>query len=37
VTLNKHFRFEVYVARQEDRLPSSSSTNAFGVVAKWYY
>lgn len=37
VTLSKHFRFEVYVARQEDRLPSSSSTNAFGVVAKWYY
>jgi hypothetical protein len=37
VTLSRHFRFEVYVARQEDRLPSSSSTNAFGVVAKWYY
>jgi hypothetical protein len=37
VTLNKHFRFEIYVARQEDRLPSASSTNAFGVVAKWYY
>jgi hypothetical protein len=37
VTLNKHFRFEVYIARQEDRLPSASSTNAFGVVAKWYY
>ena len=37
VTLNKHFRYEIYVARQEDRLPSASSTNAFGVVAKWYY
>jgi len=37
VTLNKHFRFEIYVARQEDRLPSASSTNAFGVVAKVYY
>jgi uncharacterized protein DUF2490 len=37
VTVNKHFRFEVYIARQEDRLPSASSTNAFGVVAKWYY
>lgn len=37
VTLSRHFRFEVYVARQEDRLPSSSSTNGFGVVAKWYY
>ncbi len=37
VTLNKHFRFEIYVARQEDRHPSASSTNAFGAVAKWYY
>ena len=37
VTLNKHFRYEIYVARQKDRLPSASSTNAFGVVAKWYY
>lgn len=37
VTLSKHFRCEIYVARQEDRLPSASSTNAFGVVAKWYY
>jgi hypothetical protein len=37
VTLNKHFRYEIYVARQEDRLPSASSTNAVGVVAKWYY
>jgi hypothetical protein len=37
VTVNQHFRFEIYVARQEDRLPSESSTNALGVVAKWYY
>jgi hypothetical protein len=37
VTLTRHFRFEIYLARQEDRLPSASSTNAFGVVAKWYY
>jgi hypothetical protein len=37
VTLNKHFRYEIYVARQNDRYPSASSTNAFGVVAKWYY
>jgi hypothetical protein len=37
VTLSKHFRFEIYLARQEDRLPSSSSTNAVGVVMKWYY
>jgi hypothetical protein len=37
VTLNPHFRYEIYVARQTDRLPSASNTNAFGVVAKWYY
>ena len=37
VTLSKHFRFEIYLARQEDRLPDDSSTNAFGVVAKWYF
>ena len=37
VTVNKHFRYEIYVARQQDRFPSASSTNAFGVVAKWYY
>lgn len=37
VTVNQHFRFEIYLARQEDRLPSASSTNAVGVVAKWYY
>jgi uncharacterized protein DUF2490 len=37
VTVNQHFRFELYVARQEDRLPSASSTNAVGVIAKWYY
>ena len=37
VTVNQHFRFEIYVARQEDRFPSESSTNALGVVAKWYY
>lgn len=37
VTVSQHFRYEIYVARQNDRLPSASSTNAFGVVAKWYY
>ena len=37
VTLNKHFRYEIYFARQMDRLPSASNMNAFGVVAKWYY
>jgi hypothetical protein len=37
VTVNEHFRYELYLARQTDHLPSASSLNAFGVVAKWYY
>ena len=37
VTVNQHFRFELYLARQRDDLPSASSLNGFGVVAKWYY
>ncbi len=37
VTLNQHFRYEIYVARQMDVLPGASSTNAIGIVAKWYY
>ena len=37
VTVNQHFRYEIYVARQKDRLPTESTTNAVGVVAKWYY
>jgi hypothetical protein len=37
VTLNRHFRFELYLARQTDHLPSASSLNAAGVVAKVYY
>jgi hypothetical protein len=37
VTVSKHFRFELYLTRQEDRLPSLSSLNAFGIVAKLYY
>jgi hypothetical protein len=37
VTLNDHFRLEIYLAHQADRLPNSSSLNAAGVVAKWYY
>ena len=37
VTVNQHFRFELYLARQDDYLPGSSSLDALGVVAKWYY
>ena len=37
VTVNQHFRYEIYLARQDDGLPSKESLNALGVVAKWYY
>jgi len=37
VTLSKHFRYEIFVARQLNRLPEQESTNALGAVAKWYY
>jgi hypothetical protein len=37
VTVNKGFRFEVFLARQEDRLPQKASLNAFGVLGKWYF
>src|SRR5205085_188524 len=36
ITLDRHFRLELYVARQNDRLPKRESLNALGVVAKWY-
>ena len=37
VTVSRGFRFEVYLARQVDRLPGDSSLNALGAVAKWYF
>jgi hypothetical protein len=37
VTVDEHFRFEVYLARQADRLPKKEDLNALGLVAKWYY
>jgi hypothetical protein len=37
LTVNEHFRCEVYLARQKDRLPSDESLAALGVVAKWYF
>jgi len=36
-TVNKHFRYEIYLSRQNDRHPEEESLNALGVVAKWYY
>jgi hypothetical protein len=37
ITVNKGFRFELYLARQNDRLPEERSLNASGVVAKFYF
>ena len=37
VTQNDHFRYELYFARQVDRLPEDRNLNAIGVVFKWYY
>lgn len=37
VTMTDHFRYEVYLARQADRLPEEKDLNAFGIVLKWYY
>lgn len=36
IETSKGFRWEVYLARQVDRMPGSSAVNALGVVAKWY-
>jgi hypothetical protein len=37
VTMTDRFRYEVYVARQTDRLPDDKDLSALGVVLKWYY
>jgi hypothetical protein len=37
VTANDHFRYEVYVARQADRVPERKDLNALGVALKWYF
>lgn len=38
VTLGPHFRYEIYLSRQNDRLPAPpESLNALGLVLKWYY
>jgi hypothetical protein len=36
-TVDSGFRFELYLARQEDHQPAESALNAFGMVAKWYF
>jgi hypothetical protein len=37
LTVNEHFRFEIYLARQVDRIPDYKTLDAVGLVAKWYY
>jgi hypothetical protein len=37
VTVTSHFRYEIYLARKDERLPSKETLNALGFVAKWYY
>lgn len=37
VTATDHFRYEIYIARQSDRVPEESGFRALGIVLKWYY
>jgi hypothetical protein len=37
VTVGPHFRYEIYLARQNDRFPEKSELDAVGVNLKWYY
>jgi hypothetical protein len=37
VTATDRFRYEVYLARQVDRLPEPRNLDALGVVLKWYF
>jgi hypothetical protein len=37
ITVGPHFRYEIYLARQVDRLPKRSDLNALGLNFKWYY
>jgi hypothetical protein len=37
IKVNQHFRYEVYLARQNDHAPRQDHVNAVGLNAKWYY
>lgn len=37
ITVGPHFRYEIYLARQVDRLPTKSDLDALGVNLKWYF
>jgi len=36
-TVSNHFRYEVYLLRQDDHLPKTSDLNGVGIKVKWYY
>jgi len=36
ITANQHFRYEIHLARQDDRHPTEETLNALGFVAKWH-
>jgi hypothetical protein len=37
VTATDRFRYEIYLARQVDRLPEPRNLDALGLVLKWYF
>jgi hypothetical protein len=36
VAVNPHFRYQIYLGRQTDRLPTKSDLNVLGVNFMWY-
>jgi hypothetical protein len=37
IMVNKQFRYEVYLARQDDRRPARETLNAVGLILKYYF
>ncbi|MGA8050136.1 MAG: hypothetical protein WCA09_08155 [Burkholderiales bacterium] len=37
ITVSKLFRYELYLARRNDRIPEVKTLDAFGVVGKFYF
>jgi hypothetical protein len=36
-TVSTHFRYELYLLRQDEHLPKTSDLNGVGIKVKWYY
>jgi hypothetical protein len=36
-TVSSHFRYELYLLRQDDHLPKTSNLNGVGIKVKWYH